>query len=109
MVGHVPAEQGQMGGHFPAEHQDLDLLVEGPIVQGVCQDLGWSARSILNFSLRRSPISWQSPQSVGSSPPTEEGYGSPLWVWQIGTSSECSPAYCSQCQCWGSMSAVKLG
>ena len=96
--------------------EDLILGMGEQTTPGECQGRDWSASSLSNYHLRRSPFLCQDPginqpQDPGFSQPqpSDQRHHSPLWVWQIGTSPQCSPAFCPGCQSWGSMSLVKLG
>ena len=90
--------------------ENIHVLFEGePIIPEECQGRDWSASSISNYNLLRSQFPCQE-SGIGHTPPSDQKSLSLLWVWQIGLSSpQCSPAFCSGCQSWGSMSLVKLG
>ena len=106
-------------GYIQGENQVL--LEQEQVGLGGYQGGSLSARSSSDLFMRRGSSSWDFLGPTLSSPSTtSDQYSgpyhsssvsswSPQWVWQVGTSPQCAPAYCGQCGLWGSMSLVRLG
>ena len=112
-------DSGVMKGYVQGENQVL--LEQERVGLGGYQVGSLSARSSGDLFMRRDSSSWDFLGPTFSSPSatsdnhsepyhsSSQSSWSPLWVWQVGTSPQCAPAYCGQCGLWGTMSLVRLG
>ena len=75
-------------------------------VHGGGQSQNLDSSRTINFNSLNNSVTGQHSCSGQFSPSCHQ---SSFWVCQLGSFSECPPAYCCGCQSWGAVTLVKLG